>query len=144
MLIDDDGTMYISYAANNAIYVAQLASDLKSEVKSQLVFTPSSSIGYLEGTRMYKRIGVYYILLTKPPNGTYMIKASSPFGSYSIKNLVLNLASPVSGGGGNPHQGSLVSTPNGQWYYMAFVDNYPGGRIPVLAPITWALMASLL
>lgn len=136
LLIDDNGTMYISYAANNAIYMAQMASDLKSEVRSQLIYTPPSSVGYLEGTRPYKRNGVYYVLLTKPPNGTYMIKASSPFGSYSMKNLVLNTPHPVPGSGA-PHQGSLVDTPNGQWYYMAFLDAYPGGRIPVLAPITW-------
>jgi beta-xylosidase len=36
-----------------------------------------------------------------------------------------------------PHQGGLVQTQNGDWYYAAFVDAYPGGRIPVLAPITW-------
>lgn len=30
-----------------------------------------------------------------------------------------------------------MDTPNGDWYYMAFVDSYPGGRVPVLAPITW-------
>ena len=31
----------------------------------------------------------------------------------------------------------MVQTQNGDWYYMAFVDAYPGGRVPVLAPITW-------
>ena len=40
-------------------------------------------------------------------------------------------------GGGIPHQGGMVETQSGQWYYMAFLDAYPGGRIPVLAPITW-------
>jgi beta-xylosidase len=30
-----------------------------------------------------------------------------------------------------------VQTQNGDWYYMAFIDAYPGGRMPVLAPITW-------
>ncbi|KAG8805243.1 hypothetical protein FRC18_006781 [Serendipita sp. 400] len=136
LFIDDDGTMYVSYVYNSAIWVAQLSSDAKTEVKSQLVFTPPSDVGYLEGTRMYKRNGVYYILSTKPAAGTYMIKATSPFGTYTLKKLVLNLASPVSNTG-SPHQGSLVDTPNGQWYYMGFVDAYPGGRIPVLAPITW-------
>jgi hypothetical protein len=37
--------MYVSYISNNAIWVAQLSSDGKSEVKSQLVYTPPSSIG---------------------------------------------------------------------------------------------------
>jgi beta-xylosidase len=36
-----------------------------------------------------------------------------------------------------PHQGGLVQTQNGQWYYMSFIDAYPGGRVPALAPISW-------
>lgn len=93
--------------------------------------------GYLEGARMYKRSGQYYIALTRPPTGEYILKASSVFGSYTIKKLVDNLAAPGGTNGGNPHQGGLVDTPAGQWYYMAFIDAYPGGRIPVLAPVTW-------
>jgi beta-xylosidase len=31
-----------------------------------------------------------------------------------------------------------VQTAAGAWYYMAFVDAYPGGRIPVMAPINWS------
>ena len=31
----------------------------------------------------------------------------------------------------------MVQTQNGDWYYMGFVDAYPGGRVPVLAPVTW-------
>lgn len=34
-------------------------------------------------------------------------------------------------------KGGIVDTPGGNWYYMAFIDNYPGGRTPVLAPISW-------
>ena len=36
-----------------------------------------------------------------------------------------------------PHQGGLVQTQAGDWWYMAFTDAYPGGRVPTLAPITW-------
>jgi len=53
-----------------------------------------------------------------------------------MRQLLLNLPGPVSGGG-VPHQGGLVQTQNGVWYYMAFVDAFPGGRVPVLAPVTW-------
>jgi beta-xylosidase len=31
----------------------------------------------------------------------------------------------------------MVQTQNGDWYYLSFVDAYPGGRVPALAPITW-------
>ena len=66
-----------------------------------------------------------------------MLKSSSPFGPYEMQQVLLNLPGPISGGG-VPHQGGLVQTQNGAWYYMAFVDAYPGGRVPVLAPITWS------
>jgi len=32
----------------------------------------------------------------------------------------------------------MVDTPDGRWYYVAFLDAYPGGRIPVVAPLTWS------
>jgi beta-xylosidase len=53
-----------------------------------------------------------------------------------MRQVLLNMPGPISGGG-VPHQGGLVQTQNGAWYYMAFVDAYPGGRVPVLAPISW-------
>lgn len=86
---------------------------------------------------MYKRNGLYYILATQPASAEYTLKASNPFGPYTIKNLVKGLAAPGGTNGGNPHQGGIVDTPSGQWYYMAFIDLYPGGRVPVLAPVTW-------
>ena len=97
--------------------------------------TPSS-VGTLEGSRFYKRNGYYYIWLTRPANGQYVLKSTSPFGPYEMRQVLLNLPGPISGGG-VPHQGGLVQTQNGDWYYMAFVDAYPGGRVPALAPITW-------
>ncbi|KAK7062730.1 hypothetical protein VNI00_000218 [Paramarasmius palmivorus] len=134
LLIDDNDTMYVAYG-NTDLRVAQLAANGLSEVKNQLVY--SSTVGTLEGSRFYKRNGAYYILATKPASSEYVLKSTSgPFGPYSIKPLVESVASPI--GGGNPHQGGLVDTPDGNWYYMAFIDAYPGGRVPTLAPVTWS------
>ncbi|KAK7699490.1 hypothetical protein SLS64_011628 [Diaporthe eres] len=135
LLIDDDDTMYVAYG-NTEISVAQLSADGLSEARKQDVYSTPSSIGTLEGSRMYKRNGKYYIFVTKPATSQYVLQASSPWGPYTVKALVESVAAPVSGAG-NPHQGSLVDTPDGKWYYMAFIDNYPGGRVPVLAPVTW-------
>ncbi|KAG8679076.1 hypothetical protein FRC08_017242, partial [Ceratobasidium sp. 394] len=44
LLVDDDGIMYVSYIYNNNIWVAQLSSDGKSEVKSQQIYVPPSDI----------------------------------------------------------------------------------------------------
>lgn len=136
LLIDDDDTMYVAYG-NTTINVAQLSSDGRTQVRTQQVFSTPSSIGTLEGARMYKINGNYYIFLTRPANGQYILKSTGgPFGPYTIKQVLLDLPGPIAGGG-VPHQGGLVQTQNGAWYYMAFVDSYPGGRVPVLAPVTW-------
>ncbi|MCD0443067.1 glycoside hydrolase 43 family protein [Glycomyces sp. A-F 0318] len=135
MLVDTDGTMYVAYG-NTQISVAQLSADGRSEVRNQQVYSTPSSIGTLEGARFYKINGSYYIFLTRPANGQYILKSSSPWGPYTLRQVLLDMPGPIAGGG-VPHQGGLVSTPGGDWYYMAFVDAYPGGRMPALAPITW-------
>ncbi|WP_262286414.1 family 43 glycosylhydrolase [Micromonospora sp. MA102] len=135
LLVDDNDTMYVAYG-NGTISVAQLSADGLSQVRAQQVFTTPSSVGTLEGSRFYKRNGYYYIFLTRPANGQYVLRSSSPFGPYEMHQVLLNMPGPISGGG-VPHQGGLVQTQNGDWYYMAFQDAYPGGRMPVLAPITW-------
>ena len=135
LLVDDNDTMYVAYG-NTTISVAQLSSDGLSQVRAQQVFTTPSSVGTLEGSRFYKRNGFYYIWLTRPANGQYVLRSTNPFGPYEMRQVLLNLPGPISGGG-VPHQGGLVQTQSGAWYYMAFVDAYPGGRVPVLAPVTW-------
>ncbi|WP_277212384.1 family 43 glycosylhydrolase [Isoptericola croceus] len=135
MLVDTDDTMYVAYGATQ-IRVAQLSADGKTEVRNQEVFSTPSDIGVLEGSRFYKINGSYYIFVTKPPNGQYILKSSSPWGPYEVREVLLDMPGPIDGGG-VPHQGGLVSTPGGDWYYMGFVDAYPGGRMPALAPITW-------
>ena len=134
LLIDDDDTMYVAYGTTT-IRVAQLSADGFSEVKNQAVFTNSQ---YIEGSRFYKIKGTYYILVTQPASAEHVLKSSGgPFGPYTIRPLVQGAAPPVPGAG-NPHQGGIVQTQNDDWYYMAFIDAYPGGRVPVLAPITWS------
>ncbi|GIJ51430.1 xylosidase [Virgisporangium aliadipatigenens] len=136
LLVDDNDTMYVAYG-NSQISVAQLSADGLSQVRAQQVFSTPSNPGTLEGARFYKRGGYYYIWLTRPANGQYVLRSSSPWGPYEMRQVLLNLPGPISGGG-VPHQGGLVQTQAGDWYYMSFVDAYPGGRVPALAPITWS------
>lgn len=137
MLVDDDDTMYIAYG-NTTLNVAQLSPDATHEVRSEVVFTSPKELGMVEGSRIYKVKGSYYILITKPANAEYVLRSTTgPFGPYTLRPLVINATSPVAGSG-YPHQGGIVQTPAGNWYYMAFIDAYPGGRVPVLAPVRWS------
>jgi beta-xylosidase len=136
LLIDDDDTMYVAHG-NTTISVAQLSPDGLREVKDQIVFKSPADIGYIEGSRFYKITGNYYIFVTHPADGQYILKSTTgPFGPYIAHLLLSKIGSPIAGGG-VPHQGGLVQLQNGAWYYMAFVDAYPGGRMPALAPIHW-------
>jgi beta-xylosidase len=136
LLIDDDDTMYVVYGSTN-VSVAQLAADGLSQVKTQHVFN-ASDIGRngIEGNRLYKKDGYYYILDDDSQGTTVVWKAKTPFGPYTGKIIVDNINSPVPDGG-TLDQGSLIETQNGDWYFMSFSWAYPSGRLPVLAPITW-------
>jgi beta-xylosidase len=130
--------MYVAYG-NGTISVAQLSADGFSQVRAQTVFTTPGDIGGpLEGSRFYKIDGNYYIFVTQYANGEYVLRSTSgPFGPYTLRPFAVKLPFAGSGAGGAPHQGGIVETQNGDWYYMAFNDSYPGGRLPVLAPMTW-------
>jgi beta-xylosidase len=136
LLIDDDDTMYVAYGSDN-VSVAQLAADGLSIASTQQVFSYPSECTGIEGNRMYKINGSYYILDDCPSQGyTIIWKADSPFGPYTGQPFVESVPAPVPDGG-TPDQGSLVQTPNGDWYFMSFTWAYPLGRMPILAPITW-------
>ncbi|KAF1937938.1 glycosyl hydrolase family 43 protein [Clathrospora elynae] len=134
LLIDDDDTMYVAYG-NTKIMVSQLNKDGTGEVKSQQVYASPDGTT-IEGSRMYKKDGFYYIFVTKPANAEWVLKSKSPWGPYDRKVLVDSISGPLSSAGFS-HQGGVVDTKDGKWYYVAFMDSYPGGRIPVVAPLTW-------
>ncbi|XXT20887.1 glycoside hydrolase 43 family protein [Sorangium sp. So ce429] len=139
LLIDDDDTMYVAYG-NNTISVAQLSADGFSQVKNQVVFqTPGNISGPLEGSRFIKKDGNYYIFTTQYANGEYVLRSTNgPFGPYELRPFAVKLPyAGAPGSGGSPHQGGIVDTQNGDWYYIGFNDSFPAGRIPVMAPMTW-------
>ncbi|KAG6039417.1 hypothetical protein E4U41_002659 [Claviceps citrina] len=135
LLFDDDDTPYIAHGAHT-IRVARMSRDLKTHVSTQDVYTYD---GKAEGSRMYKINGTYYILNDDPDtNFQHVIKAPSVYGPYESATLLDGLQCPIPGAD-KPHQGNvlrgIVDDPQGNWYYMAFCDACPGGRLPVLAPI---------
>lgn len=140
LLIDDDDKMYVAYG-NDTISVAELSADGLSQVRTQQVLqTPSSVGGPLEGARFYKKDDTYYIFLTQYANGEWVIRSTNgPMGPYEgPEPFAVRLPyAGKPGSGGSPHQGGIVETQNGQWYYIGFNDSFPAGRIPVMIPMTW-------
>ncbi|KAL4864364.1 hypothetical protein BDV12DRAFT_201231 [Aspergillus spectabilis] len=133
LLIDDDDVMYIAHGTGT-IQVVKLDADGLQEIASEIVH---QSDDYDEGARMYKINGAYYIWLTKCGDTQTVLKSTSgPFGPYEARDVISKMRSPLPGCG-PPHQGGLVDTPEGQWYYVAFSDAFPTGRIPVMAPVVF-------
>lgn len=75
--MDDDDKLDVAYG-NTEISVAELGADGLSQVRAQLVYTANGMT--LEGARFFKRAGSYYIMLTRPADGQFILKASSPWG----------------------------------------------------------------
>ncbi|KFZ03322.1 hypothetical protein V501_09390, partial [Pseudogymnoascus sp. VKM F-4519 (FW-2642)] len=137
MLIDDDDKMYVVYGADH-VHVAQLAADGLSVVRDQEVITTPSECTSIEGNRIYKINGLYYILNDCPVQTiTEIWKSSTPWGPYERKILLDSRNPSPIPGSGTAVQGSLIKTPKDQWYFMSFAWAYPLGRLPVLAPLTW-------
>ncbi|KAK4642701.1 hypothetical protein QC761_510430 [Podospora bellae-mahoneyi] len=133
---NDDSQAYVVYG-NTQIRMAQLVvdqnGDLK-EVRNQLVYTSGDMT--LEGARLYKRNGEYYVWVTRPADAQFVLRGKSPWGSFERRVLVDRVGGPLSSAG-FAHQGGIVDTEDGRWFYLGFLDAYPGGRIPVAAPLTW-------
>lgn len=136
LLIDDDDTMYTVWGNPN-VSISQLSPDGLTPVRSEVVLRASDlDLDSIEGNRLYKINGLYYILNDHPSGATtYIWKSESPWGPWEHKILVSGVTPPLQGGN-SPHQGSLVEA-DGQWYFMSFTWAYPAGRMPVLAPVIW-------
>jgi beta-xylosidase len=125
---DDDGTMYVVFLTGwntYSVYIAQLMSDGLGEV------------GYAEGFKLYKREGYYYILALRPQTRNIILRSENLWGPYEWKWLV-NDAGMLLPGFMDPNQGGLLELDDGRWYHLTFIDGYPGGRIPAVAPVDWS------
>jgi len=128
--------MYVVHGSNN-VNVTQLAPNGLSEVKTAPMASNPAGYDGMEGNRLYKRNGVYYILNDSGSGQiTWIWKSNSLWGPWTMKVLQQYSGGPVPTGG-TPHQGSLVETPLGDWYFISFTWTFPLGRIPVIAPVTW-------
>jgi beta-xylosidase len=90
----------------------------------------------IEGPKMYKRGGWYYIFA--PAGGVKtgwqtVLRSRKPFGKYEYKVVMRQGNSPVNG----PHQGAWVDTVTGQDWFLHFQDVYAAGRITHLQPMRW-------
>lgn len=141
---DEDGRAYLvhafagSRAGNKSIVVLhQMASDGSRLLDDGvLVFDGHQDHPTIEGTKMYKRNGYYYIFA--PGGGVAegwqtILRSKQIYGPYEDKIVLHQGNTSVNG----PHQGAWVSLENGEEWFFHFQEKQPYGRIVHLQPAKW-------
>jgi beta-xylosidase len=144
-LWDDDGKAYlvIAYARSRAgikdkLRVLPMAPDATKLLgEGQIVFDEPVRHRTCEGPKFHKWDGYYYI--SAPAGGVatgwqLILRSKNVYGPYEEK-VVLEQGSSSDTNG--PHQGAIVDTPTGEWWFLHFQELQPYGRIVHLQPMTW-------
>jgi beta-xylosidase len=143
-LWDDDGQAYLVHAwaksrsgIKNRLTVRPMSPDATKLLgEGKTVFEDAQRHPTMEGPKFYKRNGWYYILA--PAGGVstgwqVALRSKNVFGPYEDKIVLKQGDTPING----PHQGGLVDTSAGEWWFVHFQEALPYGRICHLQPVTW-------
>ncbi|MCW1924968.1 glycoside hydrolase 43 family protein [Luteolibacter arcticus] len=141
---DDDGKAYLIHAyagsragIRNKLHLRPMAPDGSRTLgKGKVVIEIDPSLPALEGPKLHKRSGWYYI--SAPAGGVAtgwqcIFRSRSIQGPYEEKTVLAQRGSAING----PHQGALVDTPDGDWWFIHFQDKDLYGRIVHLQPVRW-------
>lgn len=132
---DEDGQAYLGHSLHGAgpIIVHKMASD-GSRLLDDGVVVYTGPVA--EGTKFHKINGWYYLSIPEGGVGTgwqMALRSKSIYGPYEGHRVLEQGATAING----PHQGALVDTPDGQWWFFHFQDTHPLGRIVHLQPVVW-------
>jgi len=101
-----------------------------------MVFDGSVSHPVVEGPKLYKRNGYYYIFA---PAGSVskgwqlVLRSKNIFGPYEEKITLAQGKTNING----PHQGAWVDTQTGEHWFLHFQDKDAFGRVVHLQPMRW-------
>jgi beta-xylosidase len=143
-LWDDNGQVFLvhAYAGSRAgiksiIVVKKMnAEGTKTLDQGVLVYDGHELDPTIEGPKLYKRNGYYYIFAPAggvPTGWQLVLRSRSVYGPYERKVVMDQGRSPVNG----PHQGAWVTTSTGEDWFLHFQDKDAYGRIVHLQPLKW-------
>jgi beta-xylosidase len=101
-----------------------------------LVYDGHAADPTIEGPKLYKRNGYYYILAPGggvPTGWEVALRSKNIYGPYERRVVLSQGSTPING----PHQGAWVDTPNGESWFLHFQDKGAYGRIVHLQPVKW-------
>lgn len=132
---DEDGQAYMGRSQLGAgpIYLHRMTPDGKTLLDDgKIIYTGPVA----EGTKFYKRHGYYYLSIPEGGVGEgwqTILRSKNIYGPYK-KKVVLEQGNTTVNG---PHQGALVDTPEGEWWFFHFQLTEPLGRVVHLQPVCW-------
>ena len=132
---DSDGQAYLGRSQHGAgpIIVHKMSADGKQLLDDGVtVYTGPVA----EGTKFLKRSGYYYLVIPEGGVGQgwqTVLRSKSIYGPYERRVVLEQGSTNVNG----PHQGALVDTPDGEWWFYHFQETPVLGRVVHLQPVRW-------
>ncbi|MBR1687928.1 MAG: glycoside hydrolase 43 family protein [Prevotella sp.] len=138
LFFDDDGRVYVfSEQGRLRELTADLTGLKPGGTDTVVIRRDAEETGLLEGSRVVKYDGRYYLLMISWPQGKprrqLCYRADRITGPYE-KRVILEDAFA-----GFPYvgQGTIVDAPDGRWYGLIFQDRGAVGRVLTLMPVSW-------
>ena len=134
-LWDDDGNAYLgrSQWGGGPVIIHRMKPDGTELLDDgKIVYTGPVA----EGVKFHKRNGYYYILIPEGGVSTgwqTILRSRNIYGPYEKKVVLEQGSTNING----PHQGALVDTPDGEWWFYHFQGTEPLGRVVHLQPAHW-------
>ena len=143
-LWDDNGKAYMAYAyagsragIKSILVVREMNADgTKTIGEAVMVFDGHEKDPTVEGPKLYKRNGCYYIFA--PAGGVatgwqLVLRSKNIYGPYERRVVMAEGNTNVNG----PHQGAWVTTKSGEDWFLHFQDKCAIGRVVHLQPMKW-------
>ena len=139
LFFDDDDRVYVIYGTGEMMELKSDLSDVIEGTHQHIFQREADETGLLEGSRMIKHNGKYYLLMIShvyaPGRHRREVcyRADDIHGPYE-KNVILQ---SEFGGFSYEAQGTIVDTEWGDWYGVIFQDRGGVGRVLTLMPCRW-------
>lgn len=141
---DEDGKAYIVHGYANSrcgikshLAICEMTWDgTKAISEDKIIFRGTVSQPTIEGPKMYKHDGLYYILAPAggvPTGWQVAMRSKNIYGPYEDHIVLRQGLTEING----PHQGGLVELENGESWFIHFQDLEVIGRITHLQPVEW-------
>ncbi|KAB4417323.1 glycoside hydrolase [Bacteroides thetaiotaomicron] len=138
LFFDDDGRVYVFSGTGSLRELKADLSGVKEDGVNMKIFQKDEEeTGLLEGSRVIKHNGKYYLLMISWPQGgkrrQVCFRADKITGPYEKKVILEDNFD----GFGYVGQGCIVDDVKGNWYGMIFQDRGGVGRVLTLMPCRW-------